>query len=427
MKIVVENSGYGLDNLGDIAMLQVAVMRLKALWPSAKVFVITSDKEKLSFYIPNVIPIDLKQKRAWLSKYNIIGGIHHFFPKKLKNWLSSQEQLLRIFWPSFSLHILSWRFGKDSTKYLSAVSFVDKINEADLVVATGGGYVNDTFSDHSTQLFEVLLLAQKLGIPTAMLGQGLGPISNKLLLQQFKRVLLNLDLISMREGKYSPEVFNSSIKKNSQVMPKSITTGDDAIEIAFKLRPEILGMELGLNIRNTNYASLPDGVLEKVGSILRSYIKTHHLNYQLVPISMINGISDMEALEKLLQLEIENEDIAQSGLQVDEIIHRIGKCRVVITGSYHAALFALSQGIQVIGLTASKYYDNKFLGLLNQFENGVQVVYLNENVEGLPKLIETAWQRAESQREELLESAKSQINQGMYAYKSLYELISNKT
>lgn len=424
MKIVVENSGYGLDNLGDVAMLQVAVERLKALWPSAKFFVITSDQEKLSFYIPDAIPIDLEQKRAWLSKYNVIGGIHHLFPKKLKKWLSTQEQLLRVLWPSFSLGILSLRFGKDSPKYLSAKGFVDKIKEADLVIATGGGYVNDTFWEHSSQLFDVLLLAQKFEIPTAMVGQGLGPISNKLLLKQFKRVFLNLELISMREGKFSPELLEKSIAKNNVAIPKRLTTGDDAIEKAFKLRAEKMGMELGLNIRNANYANLPDNVLAELGSIVRSYVDTHNLNYQLLPISMIKGISDIEALEKLLQLELDNS--VQASLEVNDIIHRIAKCRVVITGSYHAALFALSQGIQVIGLTASKYYDNKFLGLLHQFEYGVQIVYLNENIEVLPQYIETAWQRAEFQRERLLESAKSQINQGMHAYTSLYELITNK-
>lgn len=360
MKIVVENSGYGLDNLGDVAMLQVAVERLKALWPSAKFFVITSDQEKLSFYIPDAIPIDLEQKRAWLSKYNVIGGIHHLFPKKLKKWLSTQEQLLRVLWPSFSLGILSLRFGKDSPKYLSAKGFVDKIKEADLVIATGGGYVNDTFWEHSSQLFDVLLLAQKFEIPTAMVGQGLGPISNKLLLKQFKRVFLNLELISMREGKFSPELLEKSIAKNNVAIPKRLTTGDDAIEKAFKLRAEKMGMELGLNIRNANYANLPDNVLAELGSIVRSYVDTHNLNYQLLPISMIKGISDIEALEKLLQLELDNS--VQASLEVNDIIHRIAKCRVVITGSYHAALFALSQGIQVIGLTASKYYDNKFLG-----------------------------------------------------------------
>lgn len=424
MKIVVENSGYGLDNLGDVAMLQVAVERLKALWPNAKVFVITSDQEKLSFYIPDAIPIDLEQKRAWLSKYNIIGGIHHFFPKKIKHWLSSQEQLLRVLWPGFSLRILAWRFGQDSSKYLSAANFVNKIKEADLIVATGGGYVNDTFLEHSSQLFDVLLLAQNFGVATAMVGQGLGPLSNKLLLKQFKRVLLNLELISMREGKYSPEVLNTSLAKNNVAIPKRLTTGDDAIEKAFKLRSEKLGIELGLNIRNANYANLHDDVLDKLGTIIRNYLDTHNLNYQLVPISMIKGISDVEALEKLLQLELES--TVQASLEVNDIIHRIGKCRVVITGSYHAALFALSQGVQVIGLTASKYYDNKFLGLLHQFQYGVQIVYMNENIEVLPQYIETAWQRAEFERGGLLESAKSQINEGIHAYTSLYELITNK-
>ena len=48
------------------------------------------------------------------------------------------------------------------------------------------------------------------------------------------------------------------------------------------------------------------------------------------------------------------------------IIKRIGRCRVVVTGSYHVAVFALSQGIPAICLANSEYYEIKFRGLADQ-------------------------------------------------------------
>ena len=35
---------------------------------------------------------------------------------------------------------------------------------------------------------------------------------------------------------------------------------------------------------------------------------------------------------------------------------------VEVTGSYHAGVFALAQGIPVVGLLQSAYYEQKFIG-----------------------------------------------------------------
>src|SRR6185369_1281526 len=50
-----------------------------------------------------------------------------------------------------------------------------------------------------------------------------------------------------------------------------------------------------------------------------------------------------------------------------ELIRKVGKCRVVVTGAFHPAVFALGQGIPVIGLVKSQEYKIKFRGLYNEF------------------------------------------------------------
>jgi polysaccharide pyruvyl transferase WcaK-like protein len=51
---------------------------------------------------------------------------------------------------------------------------------------------------------------------------------------------------------------------------------------------------------------------------------------------------------------------------------------VVVAGSYHAAVFALSQGIPVVALVKSPYYVNKMVGLGDQFGAGCEIVRLDE-------------------------------------------------
>ena len=54
------------------------------------------------------------------------------------------------------------------------------------------------------------------------------------------------------------------------------------------------------------------------------------------------------------------------------VIERVGECRVVVTGSYHGAVFALAQGIPVVALVKSPYYVNKMAGLARPVRNRVR-------------------------------------------------------
>ncbi|WP_417498671.1 polysaccharide pyruvyl transferase family protein [Methylophaga sp.] len=422
MNIVIDNSGYGLDNIGDVAMLQVAVERLNKIWPEANIHVISQDSAKLTSLIPNAEFFSSTTKRAWQSDYNLIGGLKHLFPKKMQNSLKNFEAYIRINFPEISLMVLAWRFGKTSPNFLNAKKMLELISKSDLVIATGGGYVNDTFSSHASKLLDVLLLAQYFQKPTAMLGQGLGPLSNKDLSKKFKRVLSHLQLISLREGAFSPKILECLSALSEK--PTVIVSGDDAIEKSYTSRTHKIGNKVGLNIRNASYANLPEGTIEKLSLQIELYIRNKNTSYQLLPISLVsNEESDIYALASLLKLDTQQLYKSEMSLSVNTIIERVSECRVVVTGSYHAALFALSQGIQVIGLTASKYYDSKFMGLLKQFESGVQILHLNDEVDKLQEYLDFAWNNAETERDKLLNRAAEQIGNGRKAYIQLESLV----
>ena len=61
------------------------------------------------------------------------------------------------------------------------------------------------------------------------------------------------------------------------------------------------------------------------------------------------------------------------------MIRQIQRCRLVVTGSYHAGVFALASGIPVVGLAKSSYYRDKFLGLADMFAVGCETVTLDES------------------------------------------------
>src|SRR4029079_6639272 len=61
----------------------------------------------------------------------------------------------------------------------------------------------------------------------------------------------------------------------------------------------------------------------------------------------------------------------------ERLIAAAAECRVVVTGTYHAAVFALAQGIPCVCFYVSTYYRNKLEGLAKQFPGGCVAVNLN--------------------------------------------------
>lgn len=85
---------------------------------------------------------------------------------------------------------------------------------------------------------------------------------------------------------------------------------------------------------------------------------------------------------------------------------------MIVTGAYHVAVFALSQGISVVGLSSSRYYDDKFAGLNSMFGTGIETVRLDED--GMPDrlraVIGRTWTDAPDVRSGLLTRAEHQIH-----------------
>ena len=109
-----------------------------------------------------------------------------------------------------------------------------------------------------------------------------------------------------------------------------------------------------------------------------------------------------------------------------DVIRRVGTCRVVVTGSYHGAVFALSQGIPVVAIVKSRYYLQKMAGVAHEFGTGCHIVNLDDDDVStrLSEAISRAWAEADGVREPLLQSAVDQIRRGRSAYARLRDLVS---
>lgn len=424
MRIIIENGSYDLGNMGDVAMLQVALSRLHSLWPDAVIEIITDVPEKLVKLYPNTRPLSSIGRQIWFSP--LINRVYKLMPnQKGTERLLNVESKLRHYFPSLVQLLLKFKLKGKPEKAKEVEAFIEAIYDADLVVASGGGYISDLWGEWTHEILDTFAFATKLGKPTAILGHGLSPIQDPRLYRKAKSVFPSLSLISLREKKVGLPLLNSMGVSSKRI----VTTGDDAIELAYNARNTELKNGIGINLRVADYSSISQNCLEIVRSVLHDIAKKKGAPLVPIPILRYHIYSNIDSDIKTIQQILAGfDDISDGGNNLDtplKVIKQVGYCRVVVTGSYHAGVFALAQGIPVVGLAKSEYYINKFQGLADQFGVGCEVILLNDEefAEKLAASINKLWSASEQLKLQLLEAAQRQIHLGQTAYKQLYEIV----
>ena len=423
MRILVEPGCYDSLNMGDVAMLQVLVHRLSNLWPKATIQVLTDDPERLLDYCPNVEPIDALGRRIWFQDGGLFSPLHKLLPETLSSALLEIEGRVRRSSPANFERFLRFKKRLLRQDCASLTNFLRAVDEAALVVVSGQGSINDSFYAQGLNLLDVLGMAIRRGTPAALFGQGIGPIANRRLRTRVKQILPLVTGLAMREGRAGLPLLDSLKVDRSSVL----ITGDDAIELAYNARANELGEAIGLNIRVSGYSNMDDSLLEKVGAVLWRVSKKHEAPLVPVPIAINEEVSDVRSFRRLVKECKHPYESEASLLTPMEVITQISTCRIVVAGSYHAAVFALAQGIPTVCLANSAYYLDKFLGLANQFGVGCKVITDGAQIsENLEAALEDSWRQAESTRRPLLEAAARQIEAGRDAYYQFYQQITSK-
>ena len=359
MRILVDQSGYDLLNIGDVAMLQACLSRLRLQWPDAEIMVIAHEPARLASYCPEARAVNRP-----LAGHPLLRCL----PRKP---LLASEQAWKIAGPYVRGRVTSGRAAGD--RHGTAIQAVQA---ADLVVASGGGYLTDSWWWHAAGVLSLLSLAQRLGKPTAMFGQGIGPISRPWLRAQAGTVLPELKVLGLREDRMGRDLALSL-----GVPAAAVTlTGDDALELVDGATP-VAGHALGLSVRVAGYAGVASGTAAAVGAVVAGVARELGAPVSGLPVSRYPADADLAVLRTVLPggpgrgpavADCELEDIRSPAA----LVAAAGGCRAIVTGSYHAAVFGAAQGVPVVCLTGSPYYEGKFSGLRALFPGTCSVVPL---------------------------------------------------
>lgn len=393
-------------------MLQVAARRLAERFPNALIQCLTADADRLGRLVPQVRPLSCEGARQWaltaiLNRcplpIMVYDRIHH----RLENARRRGDA-----WIQALLGPLLGSRGEDDAPmraYLAAV------RGADLVIGTGGGYLTDPFEHQARMVLGTLSLAQSMNKLTAMVGQGVGPLHNSTLRTYSAGVMNRLQLLTLRESTAGGPLLREMGVKGDRID----TTGDDAIEAVYRDRGDGSANGIGVNLRVAGYAGALAGQLQVFKSALAKL--SNQLNGTLIPLPIALQAEDSDVTSISRLMDMSNWTIPDTPR---EVMERVGLCRVVMTGSYHAAIFALSRGVPVVGVVASEYYAAKMLGVAGQFPDGCVIVNAGEPDPDhrLRRAIETQWNAAPALRQPLLEAARRQIERGRKAYDYLATL-----
>ena len=410
-RIRVENNSRHHLNVGDVSMLQVAVNRLREVFPEAQITVPSAAPDRLSSLCPEIRVLDAGRTPGFSP--SILPLPLPFVWRLQKNVGSRLDYRLSAFRPAWRL--LAELFRTASPGQRTAIGdYLDELDAADLVVGPGGGYFNDDFADGSHETFMPLLLASGSGKPVGMVGQGLGPVSDRALIRLGRTLFPRLSFLGLREGRASLKVAESMGADPA----RTVVTGDDAIELGYKNRKETLGSKIGFNFRLADYSETTRDEADTVRDAVSIFSARCNADVIPIPISRQPWEDDLESFRKLFPAGTAGSAIASIPVTPAASIALVGDCRVVVTSSYHAGVFALSQGVPVLAVAKSQYYVEKFQGLADQFGRGIRTVPLNNADTGaLASLIEELWHGAPGMRADLLKAALAQIETGIEFYR----------
>ncbi|NJC98961.1 MAG: hypothetical protein C3F07_17220 [Anaerolineales bacterium] len=427
MRILFDQSVHDHKNRGNNSLLEVARDRFRTFWRDARLDVISISPYFCRAYLDDVHPVD---PASFVERRRRFTLIFQLIPKPLWRLIfelreslkrkSDEESMLKHADSGMDQGGEGGSEAESAQREKRAVDLYPNIAQYDMYVPTGGGYLCDSDKRFLFSLFDRLEAAQARGVLTVMVGQGIGPLEDLELRKRASEVLPKLDYLLTREEKLTRPLLESL-----GVPPeKVLMTGDDAIEPAYLARKDRLGNGIGLSLRVAAYTDFHRVHIHAIRPVILAAAKRY--NAELVSAPIDSNDADKEYVAELMRGYRRTFSSWRKFESTSAVIERISRCRIMVTGTFHGAVFAISQGIPVIGLANSVEYRNKISGLAAEFgEEGCQVLMLkDENLEeNLRKAIDFAWSSAERLRPQLLEAAKRQIEMGHDAYQKIFSLV----
>jgi polysaccharide pyruvyl transferase WcaK-like protein len=411
MKILIDNGEPQFSNLGDLALLLSAYSALKAEWPDAEIFTSALKPERLREVLPDAKPVNPYDRSRWSGVMAVGWLAESYLP-----FFRSSARLFRNFVSGRLIsRLIDLAPGECRSKQLEFARFARFLEEIDLYVWAGGGYLADHFGSLATQFANTLEYLSRRSVPSVAFGLGIGPLDRPRIAAAVKGSMQNLSFIGLRDS-LSGRLLEEWLFPQRKVC----VTGDEAITLVFPHRPAELGHNLGVSLRATYFSGLSETHSQSISQVLRVFCSRQDVGLVSIPIAR----QDLTTNRWVGNAELR---FTEPDFTIEAVLESVASCRTVVTGSYHAAVFALSMGVSVVAIAATDYYRQKFAGLKEQFGGLFEILSFDNSTEpamfakSLAKLVEDAWRAAPDHRAALIQKAQAQIAAGQVFRQTVFK------
>jgi len=444
MRILLDQGIFDMRNAGQNALLQVAVERFKKFWPDASLEITTFAPHVLKLYFPGTKPVSPNGQHDWFKHPESFQKAHKLVPPFIWRFLLEIRETIWYRWPNLKQNLIIRKIKScfikmpqttSDTSVIADPSIKEQQKEDkadynavvsgyDLMVATGSQYLTDIAKEAGIGVLDRLEAAIKLGIPTAMVGQGIGPIDDPELYKRAKAVLPKVSLICVRERLEAPRLLDALGVDSARVM----MTGDDALELVYRSRADSLGSGIGISLRVMPYTEVGTKDIISIRNALKENAIKHNAPLVSLPISQSLHERDDASIQDVLN-GYNNVQISKYRFQTpQDVINNTQRCRLVVTATFHGAVFALGQGIPVVCLARGASYVSKLTGLADLFGPGCCLIHLDEKKleEKISDAIDSIWDKALQIRPHLLNATSRQIHSSHLAYNKIFSMLESQ-
>src|SRR5690554_954188 len=132
MRILIDQGGHAFKNVGDWAMLEVAIERLRELFPGCRLSVI-GEAERVETCVFDATPVSLAGRHMLIGSGSLLGRhgrlLGHADRKVVCRYLRAAKPIVRT----------KCRIRGHDVRPLDA--FYEALTNADLCVVSGGGFM----------------------------------------------------------------------------------------------------------------------------------------------------------------------------------------------------------------------------------------------------------------------------------------------
>jgi len=249
------------------------------------------------------------------------------------------------------------------------------------LLLTGGGTLLQDLTSTQSLIYYLWIIktARRLGVKNMLYGSGIGPLKKPANIERTRRELNQIELITLREE--TAKILLEDLKVSG---PKIYVTADPAFSLpepdldAAKAELEALGIAPGnffsVSIRDWRFN--PPGFEQHIADFA-DYVAEKY-NYKVLFVPM-RPSEDTEISIKTMALMKQPAILLEAPQNVDNIRGIVGLSAFVLAMRLHTLIYAINQGIPVIGLV----YDPKVRWLMEYVNQPFYTTVEDTNTEML--------------------------------------------